>query len=348
MGAFQMRRIVLLASLAFALTSASLYGQTHTLIALSHDTHGVYELDPSTGKILQKFIAPDELHEAAISPDGRTIFVSVPGQRLIEIIDAATFKEKGRVETDLFKRTAPRPGQEGPGRRGISAWPHGLALNTDGSKLYITVEDAENQGVVVYDVKSGKALRKIDTELRGGHYLQVQPGTDKLYFPHSADNRVVVIDTKADKIVKVIPVQGNPVGVDFAPNGEVWIQGDDDGSISVIDSKKDEVMKVIQTAGKKGEGRIAVSPNGRYVASTHVASGDVTLINAQTKQVIATLPLGQGQLTPHFSPDSAKLYVLNADESLCVIDVASSKVVSRLKLQDGPFGLGGGVLVRTN
>jgi YVTN family beta-propeller protein len=343
-----MRSIFVSTALILALSATTAVAQPHTLIALSHATHGVYELDPATGKILQQFIAPGELHEAAISPDGRTIFVSVPGERLVEIIDATTFKEKGRIETELFKRSKPRPGQEGPGRRGMSAWPHGLALNNDGSKLYVSLEDADVPGFVVYDVKTGKATKKIDTELRGGHYMQVQPGSDKMYFPHSNDNRVVVVDTKTDKITKVIPVQGRPVGIAFAPNREVWVQGDEDGSVTVIDSKTDEVVKVIQTDGKKGEGRIAVSPDGRWVGSTHVASGDVTIIDGQTKKVVATIPLGKGQLTPHFSPDSTKLYVLNADDALCVVDVTTAKVIARSKLESGPFGLGGGVRVRAN
>ena len=343
-----MRSLLVLMGLVLAVSPTEALAQRHTLIALSHATHGVYELDPSTGKILKQFIAPGELHEAAISPDGRTIFVSVPGERLVQVIDAVTFKEKGRIETDMFKRSKPRPGQEGPGRRGISAWPHGLALNNDGSKLYISVEDAEIPGVVVYDVKAGKAIKKVDTELRGGHYMMVQPRTDKLYFPHTADNSVVVIDTKTDKIIKVVPVTGGPVGVASAPNGEVWVQGDADGSITVIDSKKDEVVNVIQTGSKKGEGRIAVSPDGRYVGSTRVSSGDVSIINGQTKQVVATIPMGKGQLTPHFSPDSTKLYVLNADDALCTVDVRTSKIIARSKLESGPFGLGGGVRVRAD
>ena len=36
--------------------------------------------------------------------------------------------------------------------------------------------------------------KKIDLLLRGGHYLQVQPNTDKVYYPFRNDNRVVVID----------------------------------------------------------------------------------------------------------------------------------------------------------
>ena len=31
----------------------------------------------------------------------------------------------------------------------------------------------------------------------------MQPGTDKLYYPHREDNRVVVFDTKTDRVMKI-------------------------------------------------------------------------------------------------------------------------------------------------
>src|SRR5213075_876285 len=123
------------------------------------------------------------------------------------------------IETELFKR----PPQQRGGRAGApagppntSASPHGMSLNNDGSKLYIGTENAEIPGVIIYDTKNCKVLGKIDTLLEGGHYLQIQPRTDKLYYPNRTDNRVVVIDTKTDKITKIIPVAGGPVGVGFS------------------------------------------------------------------------------------------------------------------------------------
>jgi YVTN family beta-propeller protein len=272
----------------------------------------------------------------------------------VEILDGATFKEKGRVETEWFKRPAPRPGQPRAGR-GTSAWPHGVALNNDGSKLYVTSENAEVPAVVVYDTRAGKVITKIDTLLQGGHYLQIQPGTDKLYFPHSSDSRVVVIDTKTDKITKIIPVKGGPVGVAFAPNGEVWLSEDGDGSITIVDSKADEVVKVIPTSGK-GESRVALSSDGRFAAATHNDTRDVMIIDGQTKQVVATVAVGGGSLFPLFSPDGTKVYVMNAggnapageaaadkagstgDDNVCVVDVKTAKVIARHKVGAHPFG----------
>ena len=88
-------------------------------------------------------------------------------------------------------------------------------------KLYITLEFAQVPGIAVYDVKAGRVTKKIDTVI-AGNYAWVHPKTDKLYFPTRSD-RVVVIDTKADRVVAVIPTLpgSRPNGVAFGgPNGE--------------------------------------------------------------------------------------------------------------------------------
>ena len=281
------QRLLLTAFLCL-LMSVAVVAQNHTIIALSHNDHSVYKLDPATEKVLHQFKAPNQPHEAAISADGKTIYASIPlNASLVEIIDASTFSEKGKIESELFKKTPPRGGQpaspppaEGQRRGGrggeggnlaaqlaTTALPHGVALTNDGSKLYVGIENADVPGLVEYNVKTGKVVKKIDLLLKGGHYFRIQPGTDKLYYPHRDDDRVVVLDTKTDKILKIIPVQGGPVGIDFAPNGKVWIHGDGDkeagdGWVAVIDSKTDEVIKTIQTGGK-GAGRMAVSPDSK-------------------------------------------------------------------------------------
>src|SRR5262249_14440357 len=78
----------------------------------------------------------------------------------------------GRIETDYFRRTPqpPRPSRRGgpPEPPNTSASPHGMALNNDGSKLYIGTENADVSGVIVYDVKAARVLKKIDLLLEGG------------------------------------------------------------------------------------------------------------------------------------------------------------------------------------
>jgi YVTN family beta-propeller protein len=314
--------------LSLAAVAAS--AQSHTIVALSHTDHTAYEVDPASGKILHSFVAADQPHEGVASADGKTFYAAVPNGPHVVILDAATFKEKGRIDSEFFHSSKPNG----------SAPPHGIALNNDGSKLYVGLENADIPGIVVYDTKSNKVLKKIDVVLRGGHFLAIQPGTDKLYYPMREDNRLLVLDTKTDQIVKVIPVEGGPVGVGFAPNGEVWIHNDGDGSVHVIDGKKDEEVTVLKGLGQ-GAGRMAVSPDGKWAASTHSGSQDVAIINATTKQVAATVNIGRGPGFPVFSPDSTKLYVMNSGAGdIAVIDLKGMTVAARHKVGVNPFGGG--------
>src|SRR4030095_11103515 len=133
----------------------------------------------------------------------------VPNGPVVSILDAETFKEIAHIESPFFTRTPRRSANaaaDAPPQTAAS--PHVVALNNDGSKLYVGLENADVPGVVVIDVKAHKVIKKIDLVLNGGHYLAIQPGTDKLYYPHRNDDRVVVLDTKTDRILKVIAVKG--------------------------------------------------------------------------------------------------------------------------------------------
>lgn len=318
----------LLVVCATALLPAAASAQPHTLVALSHSDHTAYEVDPATGQVVHKFTAQNQPHEGVASPDGRTYYLAVPNGPHVVVLDGTTFAQKAIVESPFFKST----------RNKGSASPHGIAITDDGRKVYVGLENADIPGIVVIDTATNTVLKKIDVVLQGGHFLAIQPGTGKLYYPMREDHRVLVIDTRTDAITKVIPIPGGPVGVGFAPNGEVWIHNDGDGTVHVIDSAKDEVVKTLQGLGK-GAGRMAVSADGRWAASTHGGTQDVALIDARTKEVAATIPIGRGPGFPVFSPDGGKLYVMNSGAGdVAVIDTATKTVVARHKVGVNPFG----------
>jgi YVTN family beta-propeller protein len=161
-----------------------------------------------------------------------------------------------------------------------------------------------------------------------------------LYYPFPAKNTVLVFDTESGEKLATIAVKGGPADVGFAPNGDVWVQDDGDGSVTVVSSFTDKVQQVIRTPGK-GAGRIAVSPSGQYAASTHAGSQDVTLFNARTRRVTGSVHLGQGPAFPVFSADSTKLFVMNRGAGdVAVVDTHTLKVVGRWKIGREPFGGG--------
>lgn len=324
-------RLLVLVVLVAAQVSAT--AQSHTLIVLSHRNHVAYELDPDSGRVLHEYTAANQPHEATISPDGRLLFVAVPQGPSVDVLDATTFARLARIESPEFRRV---PVQTPQGMNS-SAAPHGIAITEDGRKVYVGLENADVPGVVVIDAQRRTVTRKIDLLLQGGHYLAIQPGTGKLYYPHRDDDRVVVLDTKTDRVTKIVPVKGGPVGVAFRPNGEVWLHEDGDGSVTVLDAS-DTVVAVIPTGGK-GAGRIAVSADGRFAASTHGGTQDVAIIDCERRAVVATVPLGRGPGFPLFAPDGSRLYVMNSGSGdVAVIDLTTHTVTARHKVGTDPFG----------
>jgi YVTN family beta-propeller protein len=269
------------------------------------------------------------------------MYVSTPYQKKVLVLDLTTFRQKGAIESPYFSR----PPQvlifvRICKRETTSSDPHGVALNGDETKLYVSVEFAELPGVVVVDLKSGRTA-KIDTG-SAGNYLWVQPKSDKLYFP-TRNDKVVVIDTRTDRVLRSIAVQGMPNGVDFSPNGDVWVNGDRDGSITVIDSKTDTVVKVLQPRSK-GPGRVAASPDGRFVAATH--GPDVSLVDVATREIVAELkfsPTDTGHGFPVFSPDSNTLHVMSElSDDMVSFDLRTMKQIGK-RIPIGGASFGGGI-----
>jgi DNA-binding beta-propeller fold protein YncE len=336
----------------FCLLAVPAAAQDYTVLAISHLDNKVTEHNPRTGQMLRQFVImpgqwEGELHEGAITADGKTMCVSAPYSKQVIILDLDTFKQRGAIQSPHFSRPLEVRSFARIGRReSSSSDPHGVALNRDETKLYITLEFAQVPGIAVYDVKAGRVTTKIDTVVPG-NYLWGHPKTDKLYFPTRRD-LVVVVDTKTDRVAAVIPTEpgSRPNGVAFGgPNDEVWVNGDGDGSVTVIDAYTDKVIKVIKTR-VRGAGRVAVSPDGRLAAATQ--GKDTSVIDTRTKDIVATLthsPDDTGHGFPVFSPDGNTLHVMSEySNDMVAFDMKTLKQIGP-RVPVGGAVFGGGIRV---
>src|ERR1051326_789977 len=74
--------------LVLLLLDKAAVAQDHTIIALSHSDHTVYEVDPASGKLLSQFKADHDPHEGVVSPDGKTVYASIPTAGHVVVLDA--------------------------------------------------------------------------------------------------------------------------------------------------------------------------------------------------------------------------------------------------------------------
>ena len=134
----------------------------------------------------------------------------------------------------------------------VGSSPSGVAVTPDGGKVYVT-----NTG-------TGES-----------------PGT------------VSVISTATDTVIATIGVGFGPTGIAVTPDGsKVYVASDDEaGSISVINTATNMVAAKFSDGGVAPFG-VAVTGDGGQVYVANLLSNTVSVINAASDTVTATIPVG--------------------------------------------------------
>lgn len=303
-----MRRAVL-AALSGVLLASPAAAETLLVGNKGEDTLSVVALD--SGAELARLPTGRMPHEIAISPDGKQAAVVAYGGTTIDIFDVA-------------KRTELRTIDISPNER-----PHGLLWLADG-RLVATAEGSESVAVVAPDGK----LTSIATGQKGTHMIAVAPDNRTAYTANIGSGTVSVLDLDDGKKLRDLAVGGKPEGLALTKGGrELWVGDLDAPRVSVWDTKSGE--KIAELPVDPVAIRVLASPDGRLVATSNIASGTISLFDAETRAPLKTIKVSgeaaKGQVTLLFSPDSKRLYAAETGhDKVAEIDVATAKVLRRI------------------
>jgi YVTN family beta-propeller protein len=200
----------------------------------------------------------------ALAPtsDGKILFVA-----------CSTAGQVVRFETVQNKVTARIP---------LPDAPCGLVLSSNGALLYVACA-APKSTICILDTSKLRVLEKIST----GHTSMspvLGPREDRLYVCNRFNNDVSVIDLRTWQEIKRVAVEREPVAGAVTPDGRYLIVANHlhaqtanrlhiGASVSVIDTEKLALCKNIElTLGASFLNGVAISPNGKFAAVTHVHS----------------------------------------------------------------------------
>jgi DNA-binding beta-propeller fold protein YncE len=205
----------------------------------------------------QEYLSPAAL---AVTADGNTLFAACATADKIAVYDF-----RGARIARWIK---------------VPASPTGLVLSKAGSRLYVTCGAATGM-VCVVEVQRGEILARWPA----GHtplspVLSVDEKT--LFVCNRFENDISFFELAGNSEVRRVRVSREPVAAAATPDGRYLLvanhlydrEGDDPGvaaSISVIDIPAGRLAKRIKLArGSNSLRGIAVSPDGRYAAATHL------------------------------------------------------------------------------
>ncbi len=168
-----------------------------------------------------------------------------------------------------------------------------------------------------------------------------------VYIPLGSGNQVIAVDAATDKITASYSNVVNAHGLVATPDGEYLIAGSLQEDPLKQDQPKDtpnsklflihpdhgHVMSTIPVTGWSHHQ--AITPDGKYVLSTHGARGGVSVVDVEENKQIKIIDTG---LVPNFTlitNDGKTAYVSNTgDNSISEVDLTNWKV--KRKLKSGP------------
>jgi YVTN family beta-propeller protein len=274
-------------------------------------------------------IAPEHL---SFSPDSRYYYQGNPEGDSISVIDMASLKVIKTI-TGL-------------------AEPLNVTFTPDGTKAYIGNYGAHWVGVV--DVARHELLKKIQIdkvpgiakldpdkylgEIKGISNASISKDGRYLYAADGDLNVVGVIDTREDKVVKVIRVGRDPWRAYMSHDGNYAITvNNGDETISIIDTRKNEVAATLP-AGPDMTGVNFAAGKAFVISST---SGFVYSYNMKTLKPAGRIKIGVNIRLETATTDVSdqNLYLAaSTDHSIYVINGATNGVQRIANVGQYPWG----------
>src|SRR5437660_9114423 len=86
---------------------------------------------------------------------------------------------------------------------------------------------------------------------------------------------------------------------------------------------------------------LTITPDDHYLLSTHLAAGQMYVIDLRTNKIVATVLDTPGAEGVEYVPDSKKAYTSNAgDNTIGVVDLRQMKVIKKIRTEGTPEGSG--------
>lgn len=165
-------------------------------------------------------------------------------------------------------------------------------------------------------------LRKI-VGLWGAVFAASLQAAPLVYIPLGSGNGVVEVDAATDKIIRHFEGVENSHGLVATPDGEYLIAGslnEDNARTAKGDKLNSDLFlvhpahgHVMQTIAVEGwSHHLAITPDGRYVLSTHPTRSHISVVDIESGVQIKTIPTDNAPNYVRITTDGKRAYVSNS------------------------------------
>lgn len=182
---------------------------------------------------------------------------------------------------------------------------------------------------------------------------KVEQGTS-YYYTANEGGSISKIDSKTNKVLETIKVDGAPHNVQVSPDGKIAAatsavmmeKGKTEhgtmsmnGSALFYDVETNKLIKKIEVG--KHPAHIVFTSDGKYSLVTNNEDNNVSVIDMKDYNVVGKISTGNGPHGFRISKDNKFAYVANMDEdTISVLDITNFKEVKKIKVGRTPVTTG--------
>jgi YVTN family beta-propeller protein len=263
-------------------------------------------------------------HEAVLSPDGRTLYVSIngvlwmtdvdaDGEKLIAAVDVPNRKLKNTIDLGQYRR------------------PHGLSLTKNGM-LWSTTEKPD--GVLVVDTAKNKVMKWLDTKGQNPHMVEWNERLGRAYVSNTDSGSIAIVNPKDWSVSLIESLKRPQGGVFSADASRFYVVNSGGGSISIIDTSRPAIAANIKTG--EGPGRIALTPDGKTLVYNLGTDQAVAFADVASQRQMKVVPIGGRPLSLTLSRDGKRAYAgIQDQDKIIVLSVPDQKIVQAIQLPKG-------------
>jgi YVTN family beta-propeller protein len=253
------------------------------------------------------------------------------------------------------------------------AGPVSIAVNEETGRVYVA--NAGDKSVTVLDGSTDAVITTAKTAARP-YAIAVDPMTDQVYVSNTFSDMLTVVDGKTSAVRNLKTGSADALLVDV-PRGKLYLLSYESDNLKVLDehtntlsrlpagamhlwglAELDSTLFVTHVQGTSMEAinvnsrasdpiatgampcAIAVNENDHEIYVANYASGSISVVNARSRQLIATVKVGGHPQAVAADVAKHRLYVANAkDSSIVVIDLQTHRVLRTVRTSGRPYAL---------
>jgi YVTN family beta-propeller protein len=251
---------------------------------------------PSDGySVSKKITIPGEgsWDYLAVDESARRLYVSHGTQ--VEVIDVDSESVVGNI----------------PKTMGV----HGIAVAHDLGRGFTS--NGQSSNVTIFDLKTLKAIGDVPTGKKPDAII-FDPATSRVFAFNGGSNSATAIDAATGKVAGTVDLGGGPEYAAADGNGFVYDNLEDESLVLKIDARKLKVEQRWPTAPCASPSSMAIDPANRRLF-IGCRSKVMAVMNADTGQVITTVPIGDHVDATAFDAASKLIFNSNGEGTITVI-----------------------------